>query len=277
MPKTIKQLQSFSLMAVLLVAWFAVTSMGLVPQYMLPSPQSVAKVFVDDFFLLAINLKVTLFEAMCGMIFALVCAFVIAVIMDANQFLKASISPIITLSQTMPVIALAPLLVLWLGYGILPKIALVFVTCFFPICAVLVGSFAAADIDIEKLFVSMGSTRFQIYRYYKLPAALGDFFSSLKVSVTYSLISAVVAEWLGGNAGLGVYMIRVRKTYSFDKMFAAIVLIAAVSLLLIRLVNVIERYVMPYIHFAAQTPTAALPKTKGNLKPKNNIYGTSKY
>ena len=110
----------------------------------------------------------------------------------------------------------------------------------------LLGAFSQADIDAVKLLKSMGASRFQIYRYIKLPQALPAFFSGLKISCTYSIIGAVIAEWLGGESGLGVYMIRVRRSYSFDKMFAVILLTAVLSLLLIKFVSIIEKAAMPW-------------------------------
>jgi ABC-type nitrate/sulfonate/bicarbonate transport system permease component len=146
----------------------------------------------------------------------------------------------------MPVIAVAPLLILWMGYGLAPKITLVFLTCFFPMTIALLGAFAANDSDELRLLQSMGAKKRQLYRYIKIPRSLPAFFSGLKIAASYSIIGAVIAEWLGGDTGLGVYMVRVRRTYSFDKMFAVILLVSALSLLLMKLVSIIERAAMPW-------------------------------
>ena len=110
----------------------------------------------------------------------------------------------------------------------------------------LLDGFRSADQDTVNLLRSMGASKGQIFRMVKLPSSLGRFFSSLRVSVSYSIVGAVIAEWLGGNSGLGVYMTRVRKSYAFDKMFAVIVLISLISLLLMWLVSMIQRLCMPY-------------------------------
>ena len=141
---------------------------------------------------------------------------------------------------------IAPLLVLWMGYDMAPKIALVVIVCFFPMAVGLLDGFRSADQDTVNLLRSMGASKGQIFRMVKLPSSLGRFFSSLRVSVSYSIVGAVIAEWLGGNSGLGVYMTRVRKSYAFDKMFAVIVLISLISLLLMWLVSMIQRLCMPY-------------------------------
>jgi ABC-type nitrate/sulfonate/bicarbonate transport system permease component len=213
---------------------------------MLPSPVRVAVAFVLDFRLLLFHLGRTLFEAACGLGLSIAGAFFLAILMDANPLLNRSVAPVLLLTQTAPTIAIAPLLVLWMGYGAAPKVALVFLTCFFPMTIGLLGGFAQADSDAIRLLQSMGARRPQIYRYIKLPQGMPAFFSGLRISSSYSIIGAVVAEWLGGNSGLGVYMTRVRKSYSFDKMFAVILLTAVLSLALMRLVTALERRAMPW-------------------------------
>lgn len=232
--------------AAVLLLWQLLSMSGFIPPYMLPGPLRVIEVFIADFPLLMRHLIYTLMEAMAGLALAVTTAFILALIMDANRIIKQSLTPILLLTQTMPVIAVAPLLILWMGYGHAPKITLVFLTCFFPVTIGLLGAFASADNDALRLLQSMGAKKWQLYRYIKIPQALPAFFSGLKISASYSIIGAVIAEWLGGNVGLGVYMIRVRRSYSFDKMFAVIILVSALSLLLIKLVTLLEKKSMPW-------------------------------
>ena len=232
--------------AILLLLWQGICQLELLPTFMLPSPARVARAFVLDFPRLMENLAVTLWEAFCGLGLSVAAALVLALLMDANCFLKQSVTPVLLLTQTMPTIAIAPLLVLWMGQGAAPKIVLVFLTCFFPLTVGLLGGLAQADEDAVRLLQSMGARKFDIYRFLKLPGALASFFSGLKISVTYSVVGAVIAEWLGGNAGLGVYMIRVKKSYSFDKMFAVILLVAVLSMVLVKLTELLEKRVMPW-------------------------------
>jgi ABC-type nitrate/sulfonate/bicarbonate transport system permease component len=235
-----------SVIAALILLWQLVSASGIVPGYMLPGPLRVAQSFAGDCSLLMRHLGHTLAEAFCGLSLAVAVSFTLAVIMDANRFLKKAVTPLLMLTQTMPTIAIAPLLILWMGYGAAPKIALVFLTCFFPMTVGLLGAFAQADSDAIRLLQSMGAKRRQIYQYIKLPQSLPAFFSGLKIAASYSIIGAVVAEWLGGDAGLGVYMIRVRRSYSFDKMFAVILLTSVLSLLLIKMIGIIEHIAMPW-------------------------------
>jgi len=232
--------------AALILLWQGVSASGIAPPYMLPGPIDIVLAAVRDFPLLVTHLLQTLKEASAGLGLALAFSFLLALLMDSSRLLKETVSPLLTLTQTMPTVALAPLLILWMGYGSAPKIALVFLTCFFPLTVGLLGAFAQAGEDEQRLLKSMGAKRAQLYRYIKLPQSLPAFFSALRISASYSIIGAVIAEWLGGDAGLGVYMIRVRKSYSFDRMFAAIVLVSLLSLGLIRLIELIERAATPW-------------------------------
>jgi len=244
--RTKKNRSAALLGAALILVWQGVSVSGVVPPYMLPGPVQIVLAAVKDFPILMTHLLQTLKEAAAGLGLALLVSFILAVCMDGCRVFKEAVTPFLTLTQTMPVIALAPLLVLWMGYGAAPKIALVFLTCFFPLTIGLLGAFAQADEDELKLLKSMGASRPQLYRYIKLPQSLPAFFSALRVSASYSIIGAVISEWLGGEAGLGVYMIRVRKSYSFDRMFAAIALVSALSLVLIKIVELIERAATPW-------------------------------
>ncbi|MDE5974640.1 MAG: ABC transporter permease [Eubacterium sp.] len=232
--------------AVIILIWFLCNNFEIVPAYMLPSPLDVAKAFADNFMVMLKQAAVTLQEAIYGLGIGIVLAFIVAALMDRFSFLKKAIYPILVITQTIPTIAIAPLLVLWMGFGMAPKITLVVITTFFPISIGLLNGFENADRDEINMMRSMGANRLQIFRHIKLPSAADAFFSGLKISASYAIVGAVISEWLGGFEGLGVYMTRVKKAYAFDKMFAVIVFISAVSLLLIALVSLIQHITMPW-------------------------------
>lgn len=213
---------------------------------MLPSPVQVVKAFVSEFPALMSNAGTTLLEAFAGLILGVIMGFGVAVVMDHCQRLYQAFYPIIVLTQTVPAIAIAPLLVLWFGYEMTPKIILIVITTFFPITVGLLTGFKAADPAAVNLLRAMGGGTVQIFRYIKLPGAMGQFFSGLKISASYAVVGAVIAEWLGGFNGLGVYMLRVKKAFSFDKMFAVIFLISAISLLLMWAVERLQKLCMPW-------------------------------
>lgn len=231
---------------VILGAWQTASGTGLISKFMLPSPIDVVKSFIDDFSLLMSNAKVTLIEAFVGLAMGVLIGFLMAVVMDRFEKVYQAFYPLIVLTQTVPTVAIAPLLVLWFGYEMTPKVILIVIVTFFPITVSLLDGFRAADRDTISLMRSMGASKMQIFWFVKFPGSLSQFFASLRISASYAVVGAVISEWLGGFNGLGVYMIRVKKAFSFDKMFAVIFLISAISLLLMKAVNLLQKKCMPW-------------------------------
>ena len=237
----------------IVILWWILSATGAVPSYMLPSPADVVSAFIHDFGNLMTHAFVSVKEAIYGLLIGTVLAFGLACAMDRFLKLEEAVLPLLVVTQTIPTIAIAPLLVLWMGFGMEPKITLVVITTFFPIAVGLLDGFKSADADAIALLRSMNATRIQIFHHVKIPAALPYFFSGLRISASYAVVSAVISEWLGGFEGLGVYMTLVRKAYAFDKMFAVILLIVIVSLLLMKLVSVIKTISMPWLRFRSET------------------------
>ena len=232
--------------ALILLIWFFVSDSGMIPKFMLPTPGSVVKAFIKDFPLLMQHAAVTLQEAGYGLLIGFAIALVTATVMDRFDMVYKALYPVLVVTQTIPSIAIAPLLVLWMGFDMAPKITLVVITTFFPITVGLLDGFRSADKDAIDLFRAMGAGKMQIYRHIKFPSALAHLFSGLRIAAAYSVVGAVISEWLGGFKGLGVYMTRVRKAYAFDKMFAVIVFISVISLLLMYLIALLEKLAMPW-------------------------------
>lgn len=232
----------------LLILWQLVCSIGLVPAYMLPSPVQVLQAFVSELPALWKNALITLQEAFIGLILGVSVGFLAAVLMDAFEVLYKAFYPLLILTQTIPSVAIAPLLVLWFGYEMAPKIILIVISTFFPVAVGLLDGFRSADKDAIGLLRSMGAGPLQIFRYIKFPSALPQLFSGVRIAAAYSVVGAVISEWLGGFGGLGVYMTRVKKAFAFDKMFAVIFLISGISLALMALVEYAEKKCMPYRH-----------------------------
>lgn len=230
----------------LLAVWQGACSLGLVPNFMLPSPVQVVTALVTDFPLLLSHMWTTLSEAALGLVIGVAVGFVFAVLMDKFETFYLAFDPLLTVSQTIPTVAIAPLLVLWFGYGLMPKVLLVVLTTFFPVTVALASGFRSVDPDQVDLLRTMNATEWQIFRYAKLPAAMEQFFSGLRISATYAIVGAVISEWLGGFTGLGVYMTRVRKSFAYDRMFAVIIITSALSLALMKGVDVLERICMPW-------------------------------
>ena len=243
-----RNIPSIIAVSALLLLWQLVCMVGLIPTYMLPSPMNVLQAFVGELPLLWKNSLITLQEAFIGLLLGVSVGFLAAVLMDTFSILYKAFYPLLIITQTIPSVAIAPLLVLWFGYEMTPKIVLIVISTFFPVTVGLLDGFRSADKDAIGLMRSMGANRLQIFRYIKFPSALPQLFSGLRIAAAYSVVGAVISEWLGGFGGLGVYMTRVKKAFAFDKMFAVIFLISAISLALMALVEFAEKKCMPYRH-----------------------------
>ncbi|MDE6625828.1 MAG: ABC transporter permease [Lachnospiraceae bacterium] len=243
---TVNRLIPLTAVAVLLFFWQIMYMAGVLPAYMLPSPLQVVAALVGDFSLLLHHMETTLLEAFAGLAIGIVSGFLVAALMEHSSGLNRALYPLLVITQTVPTVAIAPLLVLWMGYGAAPKITLVVIVTFFPIAVGLLDGFKTADRDAVRLLQAMGASPFQIFWHIKLPGSLNHFFAGVRISVSYAIVGAVISEWLGGFQGLGVYMTRVKKSYSYDKMFGVIFLITAMSLALMKLVDLIQWSVMPW-------------------------------
>lgn len=237
---------SCSAIVLILIVWQMICGIGLVERFLLPSPVQVAKAFVSEFPVLMQHMLITLAEAFMGLAFGILLGFVMAVLMDRFDRLYKAFYPLIILTQTVPTVSIAPLLVLWFGYEMTPKVILIVITTFFPIAVGLLNGFQSVDRDSINLLRAMGAGNWQIFWYIKLPSAMSQFFAAVRISASYAVVGAVISEWLGGFKGLGVYMTRVKQAFSFDKMFAVIFLISVISLLLMKGVEILQKKCMPW-------------------------------
>lgn len=246
LPNITNKIWSCSAIVVILLIWQLACSLEFVDSFMLPSPVQVLQAFVKEFPLLMEHSFVTLAEAFLGLVLGILLGFLMAVLMDQFDPIYKAFYPLIVLTQTVPTVAIAPLLVLWFGYEMTPKVILIVITTFFPIAVGLLNGFRSTDADSVNLLRAMGAGRWQIFRYIKLPGAMSQFFAGLRISASYAVVGAVISEWLGGFSGLGVYMTRVKQAFSFDKMFAVIFLISIISLFLMKGVDYLQKICMPW-------------------------------
>ena len=243
---TTNRIWSYTAIVLILILWQLICSLGFIDSFMLPSPMQVAKAFITEFPILMENSVITLAEAFLGLGIGIMAGFIMAVLMDRCEPLYKAFYPLIVLTQTIPTVAIAPLLVLWFGYEMAPKIILIVITTFFPLTVGLLNGFKSTDPDSINLLRAMGAKEWQIFKHIKWPGAMSQFFAGLRISASYAVVGAVISEWLGGFGGLGVYMTRVKKAFSFDKMFAVILLISVISLLLMKCVDILQKKCMPW-------------------------------
>lgn len=229
-----------------IILWQFIVDRGMIARYILPSPWDILKVCIAIFPEITGHMYITLQEALTGLFMATILSVILAVLMDNFIMVKKALQPLLVVSQTIPIIVLAPLFVMWFGFGMLPKIMVVILVCFFPIVMSLLEGLNSLDSDLLNLMKSMKASRWQIFHLAKFPASLGSFFSGLKIATTYSIIGAVIGEWMGGKAGLGVYMTRVRQSFALDKVFATILVIIVLSIMLFKIIELIQFLVMPW-------------------------------
>ena len=233
-----------ALVTILLIVglWQICGNLGLLPKFVLPTPLKILEAFVLRRDLLLHHSKYTILEALLGITYGVILAWTLALIMDAFSLLNRALYPLLVIIQSVPTTALAPLLILWLGYGMTPKIVLIVITTTFPIVVSILDGFRHTDKDLIKLLRLMKANTWQILWHVKIPNSLTYFYAGLRVSVSYAFIAAVVSEWLGGFDGLGIYMIMSKKMFEYETMFAIIILISVISLLAMALVSWSERY-----------------------------------
>lgn len=229
----------------LLVVWECVVKLGNIPLYVLPAPSQILKSLIVDAKSLMGHALVTTTEALTGMGIALLLGGTIGIAMDAFPLLKRSIYPILVVTQTVPMIVLAPIFIIYLGFGAIPKILTVVLMCFFPIVISFSDRMGQLNEQYTHLIRSYGGNKKQVYTIAKIPAALPALFSGLKVAATYSIGGAVVGEWIASQSGLGYYLIRVKNAYMLDKVFACVVVIVLLSLAMNGFISLCERWVLP--------------------------------
>ncbi len=185
---------------------------------------------------------------MIGLTIATVLGVLIAAAIDLSSVVRRALYPILVASQTVQILAIAPLLIIWFGFGMLPKVLIVVLICFFPLAVNTADGLASADPDYVSLLRAMGADRKQVWRLVRFPAALPAFFTGLRIAVTYSVVGATIGEWVGGSEGLGLYMLRSKNALATDQVFVGIVLTSMLSIGLFLLVYVIERALLPWYY-----------------------------
>lgn len=248
--KKSKSIQNIALpilfMGILLLLWELIINIGAIEKYIMPAPSDIVITLFKDFTTMIPHTMVTLYESVIGFGVAVILALALAIIMDLMPIVKKAVYPVFIVSQTVPVIALAPLFIIWFGFGALPKIIVVVIVCFFPIVISISDGLEGVDKDLINHFKLMGASKLKRFFHLKLPYGIINFFSGLRIAATYSIMGAVIGEWLGGDKGLGVYMTRARSTYALDKMFAAIVVIVIMSMVIFYIIGIIERLCTPW-------------------------------
>lgn len=235
------------ILAVLLavIAWEALVALFNVRPWMLPAPSAILREAIQVFPRIQMHAWATLKIALYGFALSVAVGFALSVLMHAVwPKLKAPLYPLIIISQNVPIIAVAPLIVVWFGWGFLPKVLIVAVVCFFPVLVSALQGYAYTDRAMLNYMRMLGATRMQIFFKLELPYALPQLFAGLKVTATYSMMGAVISEWLGAERGLGQYMRLQMAQFRADRVFVAILAIITLSLLFFGCIAWLEKRVI---------------------------------
>jgi ABC-type nitrate/sulfonate/bicarbonate transport system, permease component len=244
---------AFIVLVLLLVVWEAVTRGGLMASNILPAPSAIVQALIANWDVLAGHTLQTTFETVVGLAIATALGLLIAILLDLSPWVRRALYPLLITSQTIPMVALAPILVIWFGFYLTPKIIVVTLYCFFPITVAVADGLAGTDADLLRLMQSMKATPWQTLRLVKLPGALPSFFSGLRIAATYSVTGAIVAEYVAADKGLGLYMKTSMSALVIVLVFAAVLITVVLSLLLFGLVVLMERLALPWYHQRSAT------------------------
>jgi putative hydroxymethylpyrimidine transport system permease protein len=241
------------LLALVVAGWELAARLGWVEDYLLPAPSEVVRALVEDRDVLFPDAWVTAQEVLLGFVLALAAGLAVAVTLHLSPMLRRALYPIVVASQAVPVIVIAPILVIWFGFGMGPKLMVIALICFFPIAVNTLDGLRAVDRDQVRMLQTLGAGRWDVLRRLELPSALPYLFSGAKVAVAVAVIGAVFGELVGSDAGLG-HAIQVGTAQLLTaRVFAAVLLLSAMAIALCALVAAVERRAVPWAH-SERTP-----------------------
>ena len=234
------------IVALLLALWEAYVRLSGVSPIVLPSPTRILGALVDFRDVALGHTVPTVIETLVGFAVSVVAAVTAAIAMDQVPWLRRALYPLLVGSQTIPIVALAPLFVLWFGFGLFPKVLVIVLVTFFPITVALLDGFASTAVEATDLLATMGASRGQVFRKLRWPAALPSLFTGLRISATYAVVAAIFGEYVGAFQGLGIWMQISRNAFRADLVFVAILIASVLSVLLFTGASWLETLTIPW-------------------------------
>lgn len=239
-----KRLPSLILIFIILMIW-QVSAMNIDAHYILPSPiQVITRLWQLREPLFKVHLPATMIVTLIGLLISVILGVFLAIIMDMSKVIERALYPIVVASQTIPTTAIAPLFVLWFGYGLWSKVLVTILITFFPITITLYDGFKSTKREMEELLITYGASKKDIFIKLKIPAALPCFFSSIKMAIPLSIIGAAIGEWLGAQSGLGYFSRRMMTQLDGAGVFAPILLLSIVAMTIVGLVTILEKKII---------------------------------
>ncbi|WP_340008770.1 ABC transporter permease [Paenibacillus sp. FSL K6-0276] len=225
----------------ILVIWESAVRLHLIPAFILPAPSSICIALIEHRqLLLGQHLLATLQEILVGFVLSVICGALLGTGMFLFRPLEKAIYPFLIISQTIPLIALSPIFIMWFGYTLWSKVAVVFLTAFFPVVVSTYDGLRTSGQAYKDLLLTFGANRWQLLAKTQIPLALPTFFSGLKLSIVYCVIGATIGEWLGGSKGLGYFSRRMAGNIQSAEMFAAVFLLSALGMVLFLMIALLE-------------------------------------
>lgn len=237
----------------LLAAWELYVKASGVDGLVLPSPIDVVRALFDDRGTLWHNFKPTAAEVCLGLMLGAALALSVAVALHFSSSVREALYPLLVASQAIPIPILGPLLVLWLGFGLLPKLVVVGLVCFFPIVVTTLSALEAVDPDLLKLMRTFDAGRLESFRRVELPSALPGLFAGAKVAAVFAVIAAILGEQAGSSSGLGYLLTVTDGNLETAEAFATVFVLAAFAILLFAVLTLAERRALPWIHRQRET------------------------
>ena len=230
----------------ILAAWEAYVRIFDVQTWLLPAPSAIAVALFQDAGLLWYHTRATLTEIIVGFGVALACGVLLATAIGMSRTLERALYPFIIASQTVPIIVIAPMLLIWVGYGLAPKVIVVALISFFPIVVNMVDGLKSVDRDMVNLMRTLGGNRRQVFFKVQVPTSLPYLFSGMRVAIAVSVIGAVIGEWVGSSEGLGYLMLRSKPQFLTERVFASIVILSLLGIGLFASIGILERIAIPW-------------------------------
>ncbi len=227
-------------LSIFLIFWQFIVTLFKVPNYIVPSPIAIFKEMLTNWQLLFEHSLYTLFEALVGLFIAIILAYVIAILVDLKPSIRRMIMRIFAITQTIPIIIIAPIFLIWFGFGMSSKILLVISICLFPLVINILTGFEQVSNEYAELFKVMNAKKSDYYRRLKIPGSKINFYSGLQVAITYSISGAVAAEYVGSNKGLGIYMARSLTNYNYEMIFAITIIVITMTLALLKILDIFK-------------------------------------
>lgn len=237
----IERLYPWIAIVALIVIWQIVVGVGHVQEFVLPAPKTIWQAGWENRELLLHQARWTLVEAVLGFLVCAVVGVILAILIMISRTFSRIVYPLLVSSQAVPKVAIAPLFIIWMGFGLQMRVLVCFIVAFFPVVVNTALGLGSVDEDLVQMCRSMGASVFQVFMKIRFPHALPSIFSGLKVAVSLSVVGAIVAEFVGGNTGLGALLIEAQGNFQIPLMFADLVLLAVMGVVLFYVIDVAER------------------------------------